>query len=244
MKAYAQQLRPSAPERDRLIAEHVEVARRISMRMARRCPPWVSSEDLVSAAMVGLAEAADRYDASRPEPFVVYAEKRIRGAVLDELRRGDIMPRRLRQQARQIGRTIDRLEQTHGAPPSDETIAAELGVTVEQYREELEQLVHVTISPLEEDDPSLPRAASGPDQVAERRQLLTQLKTALAAMDERDRQILVLYYQEELTYHDIAEVLGVTVSRVCQLHGRAIARLRTRLEALRQDGEGGEVTRG
>ena len=106
MKAYAAQLKRSTAERDRLISEHIEIARRISMRMARRCPEWIAREDLVAAGMLGLTEAAERYDANRNEPFLAFAEKRIRGAVLDELRRGDIMPRRARQMARKIGATI------------------------------------------------------------------------------------------------------------------------------------------
>ena len=90
----------SSPPRDRLIAEHLEIAKRIALRMARRCPDWISRDDLVAAGLLGLTEAAERYDGSRNEPFLVFAEKRIRGAVLDELRRGDIMPRRVRQLAR------------------------------------------------------------------------------------------------------------------------------------------------
>ena len=110
MKAYAVQLKRSTAERDRLISEHIEIAKRISMRMARRCPDWIAREDLIAAGMLGLTEAAERYDATRNEPFLAFAEKRIRGAVLDELRRGDIMPRRARQMARKIGVTIqDRL---------------------------------------------------------------------------------------------------------------------------------------
>ncbi|HLL23803.1 MAG TPA: sigma factor [Kofleriaceae bacterium] len=100
MKAYAAQQKAPNRERDRLISEHVDVARRISLRMARRCPQWIAREDLVAAGLLGLTEAAERYDASRKEPFLSFAEKRIRGAVLDELRRGDIMPGRSRAQDR------------------------------------------------------------------------------------------------------------------------------------------------
>ena len=117
MKAYAAQLKRPAAERDALISSHVDIARRISMRMARRCPDWIAREDLVSAAMLGLIEAAERYDANRQEPFVAFAEMRIRGAVLDELRRGDIMPRRARQMARKIGAMIQQLERRTGTRP-------------------------------------------------------------------------------------------------------------------------------
>jgi len=96
--------------RDRLIREHADAARRIALRMARRCPDWISRDDIVSAGMVGLIEAADRYDESRQEPFIAFAEHRIRGAILDELRRGDIMPRRVRQLAREGRRRGNRPE--------------------------------------------------------------------------------------------------------------------------------------
>src|SRR5690242_11674910 len=104
--------------RNRLIAEHAEVARRIALRMARRCPDWIAREDLVAAGMLGLTEAAERYDDSRTEPFLSFAEHRIRGAVLDELRRGDMLPRRVRQLARKIANTIRTLE-NRGESPRD-----------------------------------------------------------------------------------------------------------------------------
>lgn len=232
MKAYLNQARRSTPERDRLIADHIDVARRISMRMARRCPSWISSDDLVAAAMLGLSEAAERYDQSRQEPFLAFAEKRIRGAVLDELRRGDIMPRRIRQIARKVGGAIQLLERRFGTPPTDEQVAAELGVTLEEYRDDLEQLVHVTVGGLDELDPDLPRSENAPDAQVERQQTMARVRAALSQLDQRDVLILSLYYNEELTYHEIAQVLGVTVSRICQLHGRAIARLRVEVDEL------------
>ncbi len=234
MKAYAQQTRRPTPERDRLIATHIEIARRIALRMARRCPSWISSEDLVASAMLGLAEAAERYDHTRQEPFLVFAEKRIRGAVLDELRRGDIMPRRVRQMARKVGATIQRLEQALGRPPADDDVAAALGVDVEHYRNELEQLVHVTVGALDQLDRTPPLAGDDTSPVlqAERRELLARIRGALTRLDQRDVLLLSLYYNQELTYLEIGQVLGVTTSRVCQLHGRAIARLRVELEAM------------
>ena len=232
MKAYTAQLKRPSAERDRLIAEHVEVARRISMRMARRCPDWVTREDLVAAAMLGLTEAAERYDASRNEPFLSFAEKRILGAVLDELRRGDIMPRRQRQMARKIGATIQQLERTTGNA-SDEAVAGALGVTVEEYKNDLEHLVHVTVGALEsgEDELQIASDTVAPDADASRREAMRRIRTALPKLEQRDLLVLGLYYNEELTYQEIAQVLDVTTSRVCQLHGRAIARLRAELEA-------------
>jgi len=153
MKAYAQQLKP-ALERDKLIVEHIEIARRISLRIARSCPDWISRDDIVAAGMIGLAEAAERYDETRQEPFLSFAEKRIRGAVIDELRRGDVMPRRMRRMARKIGDAIQHLEQRHGEA-TDVAVADQLGVTLEEYKTNLEQIVHVSVGALELDDDSL-----------------------------------------------------------------------------------------
>ncbi|HEY0189987.1 MAG TPA: RNA polymerase sigma factor FliA [Kofleriaceae bacterium] len=233
MKAYAIHARRPAAERDRLIADHIDIARRISTRMARRCPDWIAREDLVAAGMLGLTEAAERYDASRNEPFLAFAEKRIRGAVFDELRRGDIMPRRARQMARKIGQTIQELEKELGTSPTDEQVAARLGVPVDEYRNDLEHLVHVSVGALDQDDDTQGMLATddhSPEADAARHQAMARVRTALPKLDQRDVLVLGLYYNEELTYQEIAQVLDVTTSRVCQLHGRAISRLRAEIE--------------
>lgn len=232
MKRYDDQNRPPSADRDRLIADHVEIARRISLRMARRCPDWIPREDLVAAGMLGLTEAAERYDGTRNEPFLVFAEKRIRGAVLDELRRGDIMPRRVRQLTRKIVQTIQELERKLGGPPDDEAVAAALGVEVQEYRENLEQLVHVTVGALETtDDSMLPIGTEdSPERQTAHIEAMRRVRAALTHLEQRDILILTLYYNEELTYGDIAQVLKVTTSRVCQLHARAITRLRAEIQ--------------
>ena len=219
--------------RDQLIAEHIEVAKRITLRVARRCPEWVSRDDLIAAGMLGLAEAADRYDTARGEPFVAFAEKRIRGAVLDELRRGDIMPRRVRARAREVGRVIRSLEQSLGRDPTDVEIAEKLGVSVAEYRDNLEMLTHVSVGSLE----SLPSiherldcGGTSPEAHAQKSQALAAIRNALERLPERDVLVLNLYYEEEFTYAEIGGLLGVSASRVCQLHARAISRLRVEIE--------------
>jgi RNA polymerase sigma factor for flagellar operon FliA len=216
-------------DRNRLIADHAAVARRISLRMARRFPAWISREDLVAAGMLGLTEAAARYDGDRKEPFISFAEKRIRGAVLDELRRGDIMPRRVRQMARKVTETIAMLEREHGTMPDDVTVAAALGVPLAEYKRDLEQLVHVTVDAFETDvDGQTDNAESVEDQVGQR-MMLRKVEAAIAGLDRRDVELLSCCYQNELTYGETGKRMGVTTSRVCQLHGRAIDRLRTAL---------------
>ena len=215
--------------RNQLIAEHTEVARRIALKMARRCPDWVAREDLVAAGMLGLTEAAERYDDSRTEPFLSFAEHRIRGAVLDELRRGDMLPRRVRQVARKISNTIRALENS-GQSASEEQIADRLGVPIEQYRNGLSHLVNVGVDPIGNDDHvMLADQRLAPDELAAHRQLIATVRAALEHLEPRDVTILGLHYLEDLTYQQIAETLRITPSRVCQLLWRAVERLRARL---------------
>jgi RNA polymerase sigma factor for flagellar operon FliA len=215
-----------------LITEHLGMARRIALRVSRRLPEWLSQEDVIAAAMVGLTEAADRYNDSRGEPFVAFAEKRIRGAVLDQLRRGDILPRRVRVMARRVGSTLRALEQQLGRPPEDDEVAAALSVPVEEYRERLERLTHVAVLPLPprfEEHPNLSDSEESAISRAEQSILLGKMKIALTKLPQRDAQILSLYYVEDLSYAEIGQVLGVSESRVCQLHARALARLRAEI---------------
>jgi RNA polymerase sigma factor for flagellar operon FliA len=134
--------------------------------------------------------------------------------------------------ARKIGATIQDLERKQGAAPTDEQVAAALDVPIEDYRANLEQLVHVTVGALEmSDDTIMPTGdESSPQVQAMQREAFGKVRSALERIDKRDVLILSLYYNEELTYSEIGEVLEVTASRVCQLHGRAIARLRAELE--------------
>ncbi len=222
--------------RDVLIAEHTEMARRIALKMARRCPSWIAREDLVGAGLLGLTEAARRYDNTRAEPFLPFAEQRIRGAVLDELRRGDMLPRRVRQVARKIATTIRSIENA-GGTVTDERLAASLDVTVEQYRLNLAHLIHVDIESIDgEGAMVLVDPQQGPEELTSRREVLARVRGALDKLEQRDVTILGLHYIEELTFQEIATTLSITASRACQLLWRAVERLRTQLgTAVMQD---------
>jgi RNA polymerase sigma factor for flagellar operon FliA len=219
---------PTHSTRDHLIREHADAARRIALRMARRCPDWIAREDLVSAGMLGLIEAADRYDGSRQGPFLAFAEHRIRGAVLDELRRGDIMPRRVRQLARKIAAAIKELEK-EGETATDQQIADALGVSIDDYRAGLAELVHVELAPLDGEKRRLVCDDAAPDVEAGRREALRRVRAALDSLPARDVTILGLHYVEDLTYQEIAETMRITPSRVCQLLWRAVERVRQQL---------------
>lgn len=233
MKSLGTQTTPKRAHQDALMTQHLDVARRIALKVSRRCPEWMSAEDLISAATLGLAEAARRYDESRGEPFLGFAEKRIRGAVLDELRRGDIMPRRVRQKARQIARIVESLEHQLGRKPRDEEIAAELGVSMDKYRDGLQQLADVQVTPLDLAGEQVSDRPSAFEE-AEQREMARLVRDGLELLGEREQTILNLYYVEKLTYAEIGEILGVTASRVCQLRSRAIGQLRAAVHGERQ----------
>ncbi len=213
--------------RDQLVVEHAPIARRIALRMARRLPDPVLVDDVVAAAYLGLTQAAERYDAKRGEPFLGFAEQRIRGAVYDELRRADILPRRQRQKAKRVQDTMRRLEQKLGRAANDQEVATDLGVSIAEYRKDLEQLTHVAVVEFQEHPAS---AADSPVSLTERRDLLAKVMKALHLLPTRDAQLLSLYYIEELTYAELGEIFSISVGRVSQLHARAITRLRTKLE--------------
>ena len=234
MRGYATAV-PADRERDYLILEHAAMARRIALRVARRVPIWLSADDLVAAAMIGLTEAADRFDNSRGEPFVAFAAKRIRGAVLDEMRRGDMMPRRVRSTSRHVSATLRGLEQQLGRPAEDAEVAAALGVDVEVYHEDLEMLTHIGLVELQPDDRSVTASGDDPEEAMARAELRAQVRAGLDRIPSRDALVLSLYYVEDFSYAEIGSILGVTESRVCQLHARAILRLRGELEGA-QDG--------
>jgi len=190
------------------------MAKRISMKMVRGSGPRVSRDDAVAAAMLGLTEAADRFDPTRGEPFVAFAEKRIRGAVLDELRRGDFLPRRVRRMARRAAQVRTELE-ANGIEVTDERVAAALGITADEYRDDIAPLADAAVTALET-NAEVTCAWPSPQAQAETNQDLPS----------REAKILSMHYGDDLPYRAIAAELGLTASRVCQLHTRAIEKIR------------------
>jgi len=220
--------------RDQLIAEHMPMARRIARKVARRMPDNIRHEDLESAALVGLCEAADRFDATRPAAcaaFVAFAAKRIRGSVLDELRRGDLMPRRARSAANKMGAATASLERRLGRAPCDNEVARELGVSLTAFTDGFAGLVPVRVVELPETGAhaEIVDGCPSPSAQLERADAIRRVRAALERIPERDALVLSLYYVEELSYLEIGEVLGVSESRVCQLHARALTRVRKAL---------------
>jgi RNA polymerase sigma factor for flagellar operon FliA len=228
--------------RDRLILTYAPLVKYVAGRLGSGLPAHVDDEDLVSYGLLGLIGAIERFDPDREIKFETYALGRIKGAIIDELRSLDWVPRSVRSRAREIERSIGELEAKLGRAPTDEEIAAKLGVTEEDLDEDLLEISRTSIAALDE----LWTVSSGGDQIAlidtiedpvgpsptrslDETELREAMADAIARLPEREKLVVTLYYYEELTLREIGEVLGVTESRVSQLHTKAILRLKARL---------------
>jgi RNA polymerase sigma factor FliA len=232
--------------RDRLILNYAPLVRYVAGRLGSGLPAHVDEGDLVSYGLLGLISAIERYDPTRDIKFETYAIVRIKGAIIDELRALDWVPRSVRSRAREIERAIAELEGKLGRAPSDDEIAAKIGISVDELDESLTDISRSSIAALDElwavsgegdqvslldtiEDPSGPRPAEALD-VTDLRETLAE---AIARLPEREKLVITLYYYEELTLREIGEVLGVTESRISQLHTKAVLRLKSRLSGVR-----------
>ena len=234
--------------RDRLILTYAPLVKYVAGRLGSGLPAHVDEGDLVSYGLLGLIGAIERYEPDRDVKFETYAIARIKGAIIDELRAMDWVPRSVRSRAREIERGIAALEAKLGRAPTDEEIAKRLGITTDELEESLTEISRSSIAALDE---LWTVSGSGGDQIAlidtiedtqgpEPQSALaeTEMKEAIAEaiarLPEREKLVVTLYYYEELTLREIGEVLGVTESRVSQLHTKAILRLKARLAGAAQ----------
>ena len=215
----------------------------VAGRMSSGLPAHVDEADLISYGLGGLIFAIERFDLSREIKFETYAITRIRGAIIDELRSLDWVPRSVRARAREIERVNMKLEARLRRAPTDEEMAAELKLDLEEFHEALLQISNSTIVALDElwnvsdssgDQVSLldtipDHGAPDPQAVVDQGELRDRIADAIAALPEREKLVIALYYYENLTLREIGEVLGVTESRVSQLHTKAVLRLRSKL---------------
>lgn len=221
--------------RDELIGVGLPIVRRVAFRMARRLPPNVEVGDLIGAGTEGLIKAADAYDPARYPRFEPYAESRIRGAILDELRASDAMTRHGRRKLAEVSTTIRDLQSTLGRQPTEEEIANALGMNLEQYQRLSESLSRgpalARLGEVEPDD--VEGGVADPAAALDDKQMRSRLAAAISALPQRTQQVLALYYQEECTQAEIGQILDITESRVCQILGDAAARLRAALASER-----------
>lgn len=223
-------------ERERLILEHLPQVRLIARRIHERLPESVGLDDLVSTGIVGLISAIDKFDPAHNVKLKTYAEYKIRGAILDSLRGLDWAPRQQRRRSKQIERAIAELEQQLKRPPSEEEIAASLGVSLEEYHDWLVEIRGLNVGsleghPSEDEGRDLLRFVADkeedwPSQLFERNELRKLLAQAISRMPYVERTVLGLYYKEEMTLREISRIIQLHESRVSQLKTQAILRLR------------------
>jgi len=234
-EAYARQSREACQER--WILDHLPLVRHVVQKIVAPLSYRGDVDDLVSAGTLGLVKAARAFDPGRDSEFKTYAYIRIRGAVLDELRGRSFVPSTIHAQIRRVRQTYEALVSQTGSPPSDEALADRLGVSLAQlYRtlEEARKQSFLSIHGLSEDHPALgafvPADPSpSPAAQVERKELLDELARAIRRLPRRQRLVLLLYYERDLTMREVAEVLGITESRVSQLHASALFKLSMKL---------------
>lgn len=220
------------------IGEYAGLVKRIAQHMLARMPSCVQLEDLIQAGMVGLLEASQKYDPSQGASFETYAGIRIRGSIVDEIRRGDWSPRSVHRNSRSITEAMNKVENRLGRDASDQEVADEMGIEIEEYHRMAKDTMGTRLFSLEEacsdDDSRMPSshdsiAFLSPQDGVSREGLKKSLAQAINNLPERERMVLALYYDEELNLKEIGLVLGVSESRVSQIHSQAAARLRARL---------------
>jgi len=228
---------PTRPVRDRLLVHYTPLVRAVAHRTAAGLPTYVDIADLIQSGVFGLIDAVERFDPERCPRFESYAAQRIRGAILDELRAQDWVPRTIRGRARELERAQERLEARLRRGATDRELAGELGVLPRDLRGLTQHTQLVSVEALDEASGGLSEmladdAAPDPMAVIQARETFRQLSVAVAQLGERDRLVVRMYYLENRTLAEIGRSLGVTESRVCQLHTRLVGRLRGRLEEL------------
>jgi len=239
-------------ERERLLLEHLPQVRYLARRIHDRLPAQVPLEDLIHAGVVGLIDAVDKFDQSKNVPLKSYAKFRIRGAIVDSLRELDWSPRRLRREARRVEEAHRVLKLRLGRVPGEPELAAELGMTLAQFQHLLGELRGLDLGSLQPEstdaksekeaiDYRASAAGKNPFTQCLQAEMKTLIAGALEELNEKEKQVVTLYYLEELTMKEVGAIVGVKESRVSQIHSVALIRLRARLEELMASRGAGEV---
>ncbi|MES0874588.1 RNA polymerase sigma factor FliA [Sinimarinibacterium thermocellulolyticum] len=230
----------STPSEADLVRRHGDLVRRIAHHLAARLPPSVELDDLIQAGVIGLIEAARHYSGDRGASFETYAGIRIRGAMLDELRHTDWAPRSVHRRVRELAEAIRAIEQTSGREARESEIAERMGLGVREVQEILHDAARCHVLSLnaagEDGDETFdcPDPAGGPLDALQQAEFREALANAIAELPERERLVMSMYYDDEMNLREIGAVLDVSESRVCQIHGQALVRLRARLKGWKQ----------
>jgi len=230
ISAYSEHLAPSP---DELVRSYAPLVKRIAHHMIARMPSSVQTDDLMQAGMIGLLEAAGKYDPGKGASFETYAGIRIRGSMLDEIRKGDWVPRSVHRNARSVAAAMKSVEGKVGRDASDREVAEEMGINMGQYFAILKDASGSKLFSFEElpqtDASGIHAQTPDPADQIQKRDFQSNLTEAIATLPEREQLILSLYYDDELNLKEIGEVLGVSESRVSQIHTQAALRLRSKL---------------
>lgn len=241
MSAQPQFMNPPPQDDTELVKRHADLVRRIAHHMAARLPASVDVTDLIQAGLIGLLEAARNYSGAHGASFETYAGIRIRGAMLDELRRGDWAPRSVHRRLREISAAIRGIEQESGRAARDAEVAQRMGIGLDDYYDSLSDATRCQVlstSARDDDDSDMDCAAEGgPQQDLERSEFQHELTGAIESLPPREKLVLSMYYNDEMNLREIGAVLEVSESRVCQIHGQALLRLRARLGDYAADGD-------
>ncbi|SER07377.1 RNA polymerase, sigma 28 subunit, SigD/FliA/WhiG [Amphritea atlantica] len=224
-----------------IIEQHSTLVKRIAHHLLARLPSNVVLEDLIQAGMVGLLEAAKKYDASKGASFETYAGIRIRGSIIDEVRRGDWTPRSVHRNGRRVSEAIQAIEARTGRDAQDGEVAAELNISVTEYHALLKDSAESRLFSFDkltgpqDEGPGEGIASNEPDpsEEYEQKDFIKAIAREIQGLPEREKLVLSLYYDEELNLKEIGKVLGVSESRVSQIHSQAALRLRSRLKEWR-----------
>ncbi|MBJ6724817.1 FliA/WhiG family RNA polymerase sigma factor [Geomesophilobacter sediminis] len=243
LKAYEQEAHRSVPlSRDELVVSHLPLVKFIVDRIASSLPPHLDRDDLRSAAVIGLISAAERFDPARGVQFKTFAEQRIRGTIMDELRAQDWLTRSLRDKFKKLEKEFALLEQRLGRNPSSEEVAQAMGLELKEYfrlLEEIHLLSFVSLDDAWHDEDGAPfglldvledKGTESPQNQMIARQTVERLAEAIDTLPEKERIVITLYYYEELNLKEIGAVLDLTESRISQLHSQAIVRLRGKMK--------------
>lgn len=237
--AYTDTAGVSARTQDELVEVHASLVKRIAYHLISRLPSCVQVEDLIQSGMIGLLEAARNYDATQGASFETYAGIRIRGSMLDEIRKGDWTPRSLHRKVREISRAMREIETEQGRDARDSEVAERLSMSLDEYHLILQDASSHQIVSFE-DIPSKDATVvagfsakiTGPLEKLQEENLKEVLAKVISALPERERLVMSLYYDEELNLRETGEVLGVSESRVCQIHSQALIRLKAKVQRL------------
>jgi RNA polymerase sigma factor for flagellar operon FliA len=244
VKPSSGQAKLSTSERDQLIIRYAPWVKFIALRMAAKLPSHVQAEDLISAGIIGLIDALDKFNPAREVQFKTYAQIRIQGAMKDELRALDWASRSMRQKVKRLEHVYASLEQELGRPPASEEVANSLGIEMDEFEEMLDEVKGTSLVSLEElgqgpaseDKTSLVEALltredHDPLEVLNLQDLKKALSLAITELPAKEQLVLSLYYFEELTMKEVGKVLNLTESRISQLHTQTVLRLRSKLQA-------------